>query len=148
MSIKYKFQKDLTERQRRTRANRLFRLRDLIADLSPEQYRHDEYISRMGGGCGTVACALGHAVVNKHKLFRKLDLSVKRTRGGSCHLAGNYEYFGEEFAAEEYFGRGSFSAIFDVDAFAQGLEGNVPLHNVVRRINKFVRESFGYSAPA
>lgn len=108
-------------------AFRLRKLADLLEGLSPAQFRFESWITKYHPkrSCQTVACALGHAVVNRHQKFRGLQLKIRHAwpwEGAKAKEAFlcptgkffNYRGFGDADgeAADDYFGPGSYDLAF------------------------------------
>lgn len=158
MSQKYDFASDLTERQRKTFAERLLRLRGLLQSLSPKQYIHEEWVRTLGPEaskgktCGTVACAMGHAAANP-VMFPTLNLKV-RLSDYSWADPGDFvivtkdgrDDVHESVWAGDYFGEYAYNDIFLGEVFDgyDDFDATVTRGMVTRQLAKLARERYGY----
>lgn len=144
---------------KKTAVKRLTDLRDLMKTVPSKNYNHECYISDVNEftgkphECGTVACTLGHAVVNRH-LFKGLKLrpvldddgktivDIEPTDGAD-KFYGGWAQIGD--VADEYFGEGVHEFIMDAEAYESlGLYDNdVQPKHVVARIEYFVNHTYG-----
>lgn len=110
----------ITELQRQ----RLLTLRGLLTNIDPKSYDHSVYF--LINDFYNLACALGHAVLNRETHFPDLNL---RAAGSNLvpidhtpSLASNW--FVCSGITEDYFGEGSYSAIFESDAEIAGVHSH------------------------
>lgn len=150
----YKLATDLTERQRRTYAERLLRLCVLLQNLPNKQYRHDIWVASLGKEeskgktCGTVACALGHAAANP-AIFPGLNLRVLESEHepGEFDLVakeGEPDVWDDENASDSYFGLDAYHEIFTGGGFNTERIENITKSMVTKLITRFVAERYGY----
>lgn len=151
---KHTFADNLTERQRRTFANRLAKLRGLLLDLKPEAYNHGTWLSPKGHHasaasaikeCGTVACALGHAVARRSTDFRSLPLHFASNGYFDFRLNPDEPGCTQEQAADSYFGPGVYEAVFEGDAVPhRRAKGKSAVKTTVKNIERFMEQRLGY----
>jgi hypothetical protein len=155
---KFPFQSQLKESQRKKFAERLLTIANVIKAVSPKQYQHDSWVSqyRPNQHCGSTACAMGHACCNPKLFsglpFRVIDETPEETDPNwktyeievVKSKLKNKDNDDLDDASEEYFGIGAMEAIFDADAHFGVSCHNVTKSMAIKRIEKFVRESYGY----
>lgn len=153
---KFRFKKELTERDRAKFSERLLRLREII--LKSKSYDHSQYvdssaefhfkerddmcIARPKNPCGTPACALGHAIIHKRE-FPGLHLTFALDEFSDVRLRPTNGEIDEIAIADGYFGPHAYASIFSSFAFNCNAE-DVTFAMVASRIESFVKQSFGY----
>lgn len=112
---------------RQQQATHCRQLADYLESLPAESYDHDAYVSEDGSnGCGTVACALGHAGFSglfpfKVKSSEKFGAVFQLTESTPAWLLeifrfGGGTYVNEPRLADAVFGNGAFDAVFSASA--------------------------------
>lgn len=143
----YTFATSLTERQRKTFAQRLLTLAAVLEAIKPYQYDHDSWLVKYDpeDPWESWGCALAHAAVHPD-LFPGLGLDPKqRLLDGSLRwvlVPVNRDlregpFFGYKPEAEAYFGWSTYDQIF------MNFE-RLNKSQAVRCIRKFARERYGY----
>jgi hypothetical protein len=130
---------------KRTFYQRLDKLHAILKALKPRQYNHTRYIVpgtlTPPATCGTVGCALGHAVVSKQ--FKNIGIYWD---GSDLTLANDDgDAFGQAVAnrADEFFGPEAYDTIFDSSAY-DIWSGDVKRSMVLKRIREFTLRTTGY----
>ena len=124
---------------KRTIANRLKTLHSLLKGLKPRQYDHSIYYINTARSnpktCGTVGCALGHAVTSGK--FRNLEI----------HRVDNELYSNTENSlmqeADEFFGEDAYEKIFSMLAYHNSRKAT--RSQVLKRIREFTKHTTGYT---
>lgn len=130
---------------KRTFANRLDTLHTLLKGLKPSQYDHSIYISAATlsppNTCGTVGCALGHAVVSGK--FKNLRVRYNRSEQ-VIETVGECTSRMVPIETDNFFGGNAYNSIFSSNA-VEGVEaGNVKPSQVLKRIREFALATTGY----
>lgn len=131
--------------QPRTFAKRLDTLHALIKGLKPRQYNHASFVESgtlsPPNTCGTVGCALGHAVVSGK--FKNLKLRYNERLEDLVTAQGS-SASGVSGEANDYFGPDAYETIFASWGYEPARASEVKRSQVLRRIRDFSLKTTGY----
>ena len=139
----------LSKEARKIYTERLIKLHGIIADAPPEQYDHRVYVRRNGfwkrvtTGCGTAACAIGHACLHADEFpgFEVHNVEEKYGRAAAREFF-NGAVIAPTDDSRSYFGPGSYQAIFHLGAYNKPDE-EVTKIDALNRIEDYITKVLG-----
>lgn len=139
----------LSKDERKMYTERLLKLHGILADAPPENYNHSVYTKqngfwkRMRTGCGTAACAIGHACLHASE-FPGFQVSDVRAIAPDAVKIGMLQPITPIKTSQnlDYFGPGSYRAIFDLGAYNKPDE-KVTKYDALHRIEQYITTVLG-----
>lgn len=142
-----KLNTSLKKEDRAMYTGRLLKLHAILADAPAENYKHSIFTEknslwkRWRTGCGTAACAIGHACLHADQFpgFKVQDLrafpEIMRDRHINqpvVPMPGSFNYFGPK----------SYEMIFDTYAYGKPAE-SVTKYDALQRIEDYITKVLG-----